>query len=944
MTNSTRPTDASSLAASDSPAPRPLLLGLALLLIAATATLYLPSLAGELVYDDLPLIDQAPATQSIGAAFSHALEPFWAFNNQDSDVQRGVWRPITSLTLAIGRTLGGGSPLGFHLVSLLLHLAGTIVAFRLATLLLSTRAGVTDGVRAALGGAAAALLFAFHPAQVEAVAWISAVNDPLWGFLALASLLAYERAALRGRTPWLAGALMLVALCSKEQALVIPVLALLLDVTARRRISRASLVCLAAPLTAWYATRCVVFGGPGAGLFRDYGDFGMTAMREITFRIELAGGFIHNLVWPAAPAVFRPVHPVLPAGSHDVLYGALWLGAAALVAALAFLRGRRAVAYGVLAALVVIAPFVASPDKAGLFPESDRYLYVAVFGAALALVAVLARFRSAIPMVALTLAVTALFGKIAWAHQDTFASELAFRDAAVEDAPESPNVRWGAGRAYIAEYVRTQDTRMLEEAYLQYLHSLKNVTTYGDGSFVDNESQIPAERIARLENLILNTPPEKRRLDPTIFATTDDRYQATLGQIYSNLLRIDVAESPDLNYPLQLAEGASKILDWGQRPELNALKAQIHLRRGETQEAKNAIAVAMKAAPSNAGHTAQLGRILMRERDYEAARATFDRALERMPDHHGLRLEYAAAALEAGRLELAETAVKRVLAEDDPSNVEALVLLASLEAKRRRPTEALRYLDRALDKDPNHGMAHKQRGLAMAQLANMDGALESFSNAARLMPEDFESHYNVASLLLSQQPAPGAPESAFESWLLALEPVLVRAYMLSPRNGQEQLALQQQLESLVGDNPDRALTLATQLKLQQRNALALIWVNKAVEHQASWSEEKRDANLVLAYTLQGQLSRQAGLAEDAVNAFRNAVLIDSDHFPAQFDLGDLLIKMRRYEEARTPNRRALELFPTAGVGREMAAAVKGTIEQNLKMIDAAMAPGPQLPR
>lgn len=936
-----------------SAAPRALVLGLLALIALATAGLYLPSLTGKLVYDDLPLIEAAPATQSIGAALQHFMEPFWAFNQPDAELQRGVWRPLTSLALAVGRTLRGGDPMGFHLVSLLLHIASAILVFRLTALLLQTRTKVQDGTRAALGAAAAALLFAFHPAQVEAVAWISAVNDPLWGFFGLWSLLAYERArgagAGRGRTPWFSAVLMLCALACKEQALVLPFIALALDLTARsssgrRWPTRSTLLCLVLALAAWYGLRVVVFGSAGAGLLRDSGDFGLVGMRHLSFRVELGGGFLHNLFWPTAPAVFRPVSPVLPEGSTAVLQGGLWLGGAALVGLMAFWKGWRALALGVAAAFAVILPFVIAPDKAGLFPESDRYLYVAVFGAALGLVALLTRVRSIIPLVVVTLAVLAAFAPRSWAHQDRFASEIAFRDGAVEDAPNNPNVRWGAGRAYIAEYLRTQNVDLLAEAYLHYLHSLKAVTIYGDGSFVDDESKSLAERVARLEHLILNTPAEKRRLDPTVFATADDRFQATLGQIYANLLRADVSESPDLEYPLQIAQSAQTLYG-DDRPELNSLIAQIYMRRGELQLAKEALAKAMQRAPSNPVYRKMLGDILMREGDFNGARATYQLLLTQRPNDDDLRLDYATAAIDSNQLDLAEDALDEVLRKSGPGKVRANILRATLETRRGRPSEALRFLDRALEEDPNSGLAHKQRGLAMVQSDDMGGALEGFMNAARLMPEDFESHYNVASLLLMQQPAPDASESAKESWLLALRPVLVRAYMLSSPSGDEQLLLQQQLEVLVGDDPDLALDLATQLKVQRRSLLSLIWVNKAIGNSQNWPEEERDGNLVLAYTLQGRLSTEAGLADDAVNAFRSAVLINPNEFAAQFELSDILVRLGRLSEAETPTRKALELFDGAGIAKEMQFAVKGTLEQSLKMIEAAsQATGPQLPR
>ncbi len=928
--------------------PRSLALGLFALIAVATVGLYLPSLTGQLVYDDLPLIEAAPATQSIGAALERFMEPFWAFSQPDASLQRGVWRPMTSLALAVGRSLQGGDPLGFHLVSLLLHVASAIMVFRLTVAVLRRRLKAASGTRLAIGGAAAALLFAFHPAQVESVAWISAVNDPLWGFFGLWSLLRYEEARARGKLPWGSALLMLVALACKEQALVLPLIALALDWTAARpdgrsRPTRGALTCLTLAVAAWYALRVVVFGSADAGLFRESGDFGFTTMRALGFRIELGGGFMENLLWPVAPAVFRPVHPVLPEGSQAVLMGGLWLGGTVLAALLAFLKGWRTLAFGLAAALIVIAPFVVSPDKAGLFPESDRYLYVAVFGAALGLVAVLLRIGSTVPLIAVSLAALGLFGQKSWAHQDRFANELAFRDAAVQDAPDSPNVRWGAGRAYITEYQRTQDVDLLARAYLHYLHSLKAVTVYGDGSFVDDETKPLAERVSRLEYLILETPREQRRLDPTVFATIDDRFQATLGQIYSNLLRADVSENADLEYPLQIAESA-KALYGAERPELNSLIAQIHMRRGELQKAKDALAIAIQRAPSNVGYLRMLGDVLMREGDFDGARATFKRILERTPDDLELRLDFATAAMESNQLELAEAAIQEVLQTGGAKSVRANVLRATLETRRGRPSEALRFLDRALEIDPNSGLAHKQRGVAMVQIDDMEGALDGFMNAARLLPEDFESHYNVASLLLRQQPAPDASASAHESWLMALQPVLLRAYMLSSPSGDEQLLLQQQLEILVGDDPDRCLKLATQLKLQGRSPLSLIWVNRAVRNRGKWPEEERDENLVLAYTLQGRLSIEAGLLDDAVNALRNAVLIDPNHFPAQFELSDLLVRLQRYGEAETPTRKALELFDGAGIAEEMAFAVKGTLEQHLSAIQGSKGMGPMLPK
>ncbi|MEM8714057.1 MAG: hypothetical protein AAGG01_24195, partial [Planctomycetota bacterium] len=424
-----------------------------------------------------------------------------------------------------------------------------------------------------------------------AVAWISAVNDPGWSLWSLLALFAWERARERDRAPWLSGVLTLIALMTKEQAIVTPLLILALEATSGRSLRTlrgARLVALVAPVLAWFAARAVVFGEASGGLLREYGDYGFTASREATFRIELFGGLMRHLAWPDSPAVFRPIHPVLPESSNALAVG---IGASiAFLAALAFavLRKRRGLALGLLLTGIVILPIAAAPDRTGLYPLSDRYLYLATFGGSLAAVAALLRLVSMIPLFAgVVLASGAMF-TVARGHQPTFADELTFRVAGVEDAPRSPNVLWGAGRAFLSEYVRTQNNEMLFESYLHYLRSLKSVSIYGDGSFVDDPKRPYAERIGKLEHLILNTPASERRVDPTVFATFDDRFQATLGQIQTNLLLAENSTDPDLDYPLALALGARDIPEFGQRPELESVLAEIHARRGELEEAKAA--------------------------------------------------------------------------------------------------------------------------------------------------------------------------------------------------------------------------------------------------------------------------------------------------------------------------------------------------------------------
>jgi Flp pilus assembly protein TadD len=134
----------------------------------------------------------------------------------------GPYRPIATLTWAAGYALHGRAPFGFHLVNVALHAAATALVLLLARRVL----GAAAPERASQGAFGAALLFAVHPAHVEAVAPIVARADLLAAVGGLGALLLAlgprSPARLFGAFAALAGAML-----SKETAVAVPLLYLL---------------------------------------------------------------------------------------------------------------------------------------------------------------------------------------------------------------------------------------------------------------------------------------------------------------------------------------------------------------------------------------------------------------------------------------------------------------------------------------------------------------------------------------------------------------------------------------------------------------------------------------------------------------------------------------------------------------------------------------------
>lgn len=294
-------------------------------------------------------------------------------------------RPLNALAFMLDARLWGAEPFGFRLTNLLLHAASTALVGALAW----------EISRARRTAALAALLFAFHPATVPAVGWITGRVDVLATFFLLVAALAWQRARREnsGARPLLAlGLGFAAALFTKESALVFPALALLLDaaggdVAGRGRETRTwrPYFVLAGVLALYAACRYAAFGvaGPtGVGL-------GLPDVTRGTFFAELArrqASYLAHLLPPAADwlVAWRDAGRPLGGAAFWRVAALAFVGAAALVAggrwfardASAVAR-RRALCLGAGWYLAATLPLVTTYF-------SVRHLYPALAGLAIA--------------------------------------------------------------------------------------------------------------------------------------------------------------------------------------------------------------------------------------------------------------------------------------------------------------------------------------------------------------------------------------------------------------------------------------------------------------------------------------------------------------------------------------------------------------------------------
>jgi protein O-mannosyl-transferase len=184
-----------------------------LFVMAIVAWLYHPALGFPFVYDDVDQIALNPHIYSWRFLPVYFTEGVW---NHVSSNASHFYRPLFLIWLRVNHGWFGDEPWGWHLTTILVHLLAAFLVYLLARTLL----------KEPLPAVFAAAIFAVHPIQVEAVAWVSGVTEPLAGVAFMAAFLCYlqGRKASRHKAAWRAGSLSLyaAAILVKETGAVLP--------------------------------------------------------------------------------------------------------------------------------------------------------------------------------------------------------------------------------------------------------------------------------------------------------------------------------------------------------------------------------------------------------------------------------------------------------------------------------------------------------------------------------------------------------------------------------------------------------------------------------------------------------------------------------------------------------------------------------------------------
>ncbi|MHC4945206.1 MAG: hypothetical protein ACYTG7_19495 [Planctomycetota bacterium] len=409
---------------------------MALIATILSMIVYVGSLDASFVYDDTLYIVNNPQVQD---PHDLLLTPFPAYMGEG----RGLYRPVTTASLALDYLLFGMEPFGFHLTNILLHGLGTLVFFFVLRQFIQGDAGPFAG----------ALLFGLHPVRSEAVAWAVGRAELLCALGCLLALLLYLKWIQNKRsTLLLVGSLVafLFAGLSKEIALSFPGIIVAYEILFNRTDSWRARAYRVLPfllvLVMLMGARHAVLGGVNL-------KESSQVLSDIAYpeRLLLAGSVLSRYLglffWPN-PLLphYRPMSFFDP-GIVDCL-PALLFGIAVIVACF---QARRWAFAGALFFVPLLPVLNLVPIGEAL---AERFLYLPLAGGAMAFGLLIARLAEAKWMrraALLSMVIMIPLGYMTIVQTEVWTDQNALWRHTVEKDPENPKAHMGLALGLLAK-------------------------------------------------------------------------------------------------------------------------------------------------------------------------------------------------------------------------------------------------------------------------------------------------------------------------------------------------------------------------------------------------------------------------------------------------------------------------------------------------------------
>jgi protein O-mannosyl-transferase len=378
-------------------------------LLAAVFLFYANALANGFVFDD--------QNHALGNRMLRSLANIPA-------MLTASYRPLRDISYALDFAVWGERAFGFHLTNILIHAANTLMVFVLVRRMSAETLVATF----------AALIFALHPLQTDAVTYISGRRDVLFTLFYLLSFYSYLRFHADKRTYYLGMFLgfFALALMSKEMAVTLPGFIFVWNFCSAfeeqkgKPIGRAAgavgkafrkdwwlyaAILLVVPAYAYYMI--FIKGGStraGLGGFQFWGGSFYT---NILTALCVHGWYLKQLVFPTPIVQYFGAFEIARSLLDWRVIASLLAIGSAVAGGFALLGKNRLMAFAILSYFVVLLPVSHIIPHHELLADHYLYLPMMSFGLFLALAArrlISARETARKPVYAAAVAVVLVFG------------------------------------------------------------------------------------------------------------------------------------------------------------------------------------------------------------------------------------------------------------------------------------------------------------------------------------------------------------------------------------------------------------------------------------------------------------------------------------------------------------------------------------------------------
>jgi len=667
-----------------------------MLVCVAAAAVYSNIHDAPFVFDDTyHLVDRALAGQGGGSSAGASLNA----------------RRLVDLTFRLNHRLGGFEVFGYHLVNVIVHVMSGVVAYFLASAILSLLPASGNVTRTT--SLFAALIFVAHPVQTQAVTYTIQRYASMAAMFYMASVLFYLRARVaQTGTPrrkaaalyTLAAVFGLCAQLSKESAASLPAAILLVEwlfvdhrlAAWKRKWPPAVLIGLG-----WL---CVVLWSAGVlGVGMNEGA-ATEQLADITRRTaDVSRGqylctqfsvlvtYLRLLVLPRGLNV-DPYHP-WSAGFLDGYTPAAFLLLVVLAVAGITQAGKRPVL-----SFFVFWFFVTLSIESSVFPLRnamfEHRLYLPMFGFALAFAWIVTRAAQSRPHLAAVCLALIVFGlgSATYARNDIWRDEIKLWTDSVSKNPANPRARSNLGAALV-------------------------------------KSERKGEAIARYS--------EALGLDPVFW---EARYNLAM-------LMLDDGRTNDALAHCALAMEAAAG-DTG--PVLHRIKghstaATAMRERGLLQCAEELFREALRVDPRHWEAHYNLANVLVDLDRRDEARQHYLEAIRINPGHARSHNNLANLLKSQGEESKAVSHYYAALVTD-PNHAPSHYNLANLLAGKGASGLARKHYLETARIDPGHAKARNNLGVLLAAEGDAAGAMKQYLEAIKLEPEMMVTYYNVACL------------------------------------------------------------------------------------------------------------------------------------------------------------------------------------------------------